>query len=60
MHPKERRDSGQNDLFRARLDLIVDMNHARAKLARQVDWRFLEDRFGAVYADVPGRPPIAI
>jgi transposase, IS5 family len=58
MHPKERRDSGQNDLFRARLDQIVDMNHALAKLARQVDWGFLEQRFGAVYADAPGRPPL--
>jgi len=25
MRPKERRESGQNDLFRARLDQIVDM-----------------------------------
>ena len=58
MHPKERRDSGQNDLFQARLDQIVDMNHALAKLARQVDWGFLEQRFGVVYVDTPGRPPL--
>jgi hypothetical protein len=25
MRPKERRDSGQSDLFKARLDQIVDM-----------------------------------
>jgi hypothetical protein len=25
MRPKEQRDSGQNDLFKARLDQIVDM-----------------------------------
>ena len=48
MRPEERRDSGQNDLFRARLDQIVDMDHALAKLGRAIDWRFLEDRFGAV------------
>jgi IS5 family transposase len=59
MLPKERRDSGQNDLFRARLDQIVDMSHALAKLARWVDWRFLEEKFGAAYADVPGRPPLS-
>lgn len=58
MLPNERRDSGQNDLFRARLDQIVDLNHALAKLARQVDWGFLEQKFGAAYADVPGRPPL--
>jgi IS5 family transposase len=59
MRPKERRDSGQKDLFRARLDLIVDMSHPLARLAATVDWGFLERSFGAVYADVPGRPPLA-
>src|ERR1700675_3305386 len=58
MRPKERRESGQKDLFKARLDQIVDLDHALVKLARAVDWRFLEDRFGAVYDDDPGRPPL--
>src|SRR5271169_2845228 len=56
MRPKERRDSGQNDLFRARLDQIVDMDHPLAKLGGAIDWRFLEGRFGAVYSD-KGRTP---
>lgn len=60
MLPKEPRDGGQNDLFRSRLDQIIDTNHALARLARQIDWSFLEKTFGAAYADVPGRPPIAI
>ncbi len=58
MRPRERRDGGQRDLFRARLDQIVDMGHPLAKLAATIDWSFLEQRFGAVYADVPGRPPL--
>ena len=58
MRPKERRDNGQKDLFRARLDQIVDMTHPLAKLARSVDWGFLEARFGAVYSDTPGHPPL--
>jgi IS5 family transposase len=58
MRPKERRDSGQTDMFRARLDQIVDMNHALAKLGRRIDWRFLEERFGALYSDQPGQPPL--
>jgi transposase, IS5 family len=58
MRPKERRDSRQNDLFRARLDRIVDMDHALAKLGRAIDWRFLEQRFGAVYTDKVGHPPL--
>jgi IS5 family transposase len=58
MRPKERRDSGQNDLFRARLDQIVDMGHPLARLAATIDWGFLEERFGAVYSDKPGQPPL--
>jgi IS5 family transposase len=58
MRPKERRDSGQSDLFRARLDQIVDLGHPLAKLAATIDWRFLEERFGAVYTDKPGQPPL--
>jgi IS5 family transposase len=48
MRPKERRESGQTDLFRARLDQIVDPDHALVKLARPIDWGFLEAHFGEV------------
>jgi IS5 family transposase len=58
MRPRERQDSGQNDLFKSRLDQIVDLKHPLAKLARTVDWRFLEEQFGAVYTDKPGHPPL--
>jgi len=58
MRPKERRDSGQTDLLRSRLDAIIDMGHPLVKLARTIDWSFLEQRFGAVYEDTPGRPPL--
>jgi IS5 family transposase len=58
MRPRERRESGQTDLLRSRLDAIIDMSHPLVKLARTVDWQFLEERFGAVYEDKPGRPPL--
>jgi len=58
MRPKERRESGEHDLFRSRLDQIINLEHALAKLARSIDWRFLEERFGAVYSDGPGQPPL--
>ena len=58
MRPKERRDTGQTDLLRSRLDVIIDMGHALVKLARTIDWSFLEQKFGAVYEDKPGRPPL--
>ena len=52
MRPKERREAGEQDLFRARLD------HALVRLAPVIDWRFLEEKLGAVYTDEPGRPPL--
>jgi transposase, IS5 family len=58
MRPKERRDSGQSDLLRSRLDAIIDMGHALVKVAATIDWSFLEQRFGSVYEDKPGRPPL--
>ena len=58
MRPKERRETGQTDLFRARLEQIIHPAHPLVRLARAIDWRFLEERFGAVYEDGPGRPPL--
>src|SRR5712692_3035181 len=58
MRPRERREGGEQDLFRSRLDQIIDMNHALVKLTRTIDWRFLEENLGAVYTDKPGQPPL--
>lgn len=58
MKPRERRETGEQDLFRARLDQIIDMRHELVKLAQTIDWRFLESRFGEVYSDGPGMPPL--
>jgi len=58
MRPRERRETGDGDLFRSRLDQIIDMKHAQVKLAQAIDWRFLEGRFGEVYTDKPGHPPL--
>jgi IS5 family transposase len=58
MRPRERRETGEQDLFRSRLDQIIDMSHPLAKLARTVDWKFLEGRFGEVYTDAAGHPPL--
>ena len=58
MKPRERRETGQADLFRARLDQIISLEHALVRLGRAIDWRFLETRFGAVYSDAAGQPPL--
>ena len=58
MRPREQRETGEQDLFRSRLDQIIDTKHALVKLARTIDWRFLEEKFGAVYKEGPGQPPL--
>jgi transposase, IS5 family len=58
MRPNERRETGQTDLFRARLDQIVDPDHPLVKLSGAIDWTFLETRFGEVCDHDPGRPPL--
>jgi IS5 family transposase len=58
MRPRERRESGEQDLFRSRLDQVIDMKHPLVRLARTIDWGFLEATLGAVYQDGAGRPPL--
>src|SRR6266498_467412 len=58
MRPREQSETGEQDLFRSRLDQIIDMKHPLVALGRTVDWGFLEERFGEVYTDDPGRPPL--
>src|SRR6478609_4570854 len=58
MRPRERQETGEQDLFRSRLDRIIDLTHALVKLSRVIDWRFLEMQFGSVYSDGPGCPPL--
>jgi transposase, IS5 family len=59
MKPRTHRESGQTDLFKARLDQIIDMGHELVRLALAIDWAFLEASFGAAYSDVAGQPPLA-
>ena len=49
MRPKERRETGQRDLFRPRLEQIARPRASLVRLGGAIDWSFLEQRFGAVY-----------
>ena len=53
MRPRERRETRAQDLFRSRLDQIIDLNHTLVKLARVIDWRFLEERLDQSTRTVP-------
>ena len=58
MKPRERRETGAGDLFRSRLDQIINMNHELVKLARAVSWSSIEAKCGEAYSDGPGMPPL--
>jgi IS5 family transposase len=45
-------------MFRARLDQIFDLDHELPRLARLIDWGFIEERCGAAYSDAVGHPPL--
>ena len=59
MKPREVLETCQSDMFRSRLDQIIDMRHPKAVLARQIDWRHLAERCGECYNDVPGHPALS-
>jgi IS5 family transposase len=52
------RDDRQNDLFRAQLDQIINLDHPLVRLAQEIDWEFLARRFGSVCSGGPGQPPL--
>ena len=58
MKPRERRETGEQDLFRSRLDQIINMNHELVNLAKTISWTAIEAKCGEVYADGPGMPPL--
>jgi transposase, IS5 family len=59
MKPRQRRETGEQDLFRSRLDQIISMKHELVKLAKAISWSVIETKCGEVYSDGPGMPPLA-
>ncbi len=55
MRPKQPAAEPQEDLFRARLENLVDLRHALVRLAGLIEWGRFEAEFGALYTD-GGRP----
>ena len=47
---------GQDDLFCARLEAIIDIKHELAKLAHLVEWEVLASNFSSCYCTDNGRP----
>jgi IS5 family transposase len=57
MRPKDHRETGNHDLFRSRLDQIINMKHELAVLAGKVDWAWIDGEIAPLYSD-KGRPGI--
>ena len=58
MQPKLNALQDDLELFRSRLENIIDQRHPLVRLARLIDWRVFEERFGALYAEAAGRPAL--
>ena len=50
------RDDRQKDLLRPALEDIIDLGHPLMRLAREIDWGFLDGRFAGVCAPGTGQP----
>ena len=57
MRPKKAETTGEEDLFRARLDQIIHMKHELVQLAGKLDWDWLDGEIAPLYSD-KGRPGI--
>ena len=57
MRPKKHGTTGSFDLFRARLDQIINMKHELAQLAGKIDWDFIDGEIALLYSE-KGRPGI--
>jgi len=57
MRPKKHETGDASDLFRARLDQIINMKHELVQLAGRLDWEWLDREIAPLYSD-KGRPGI--
>src|ERR1041385_7017970 len=53
------RDNRQKDLLRPMLEDIIDLAHPLVRLAREIDWQFLDSRFARVCTSAPRQPPLS-
>src|SRR5512143_3617510 len=57
MRPKKHETTGSADLFRARLEQIINMKHELVQLAGKLDWAWIDGEIAPLYSD-QGRPGI--
>ena len=57
MRPKKPKATSEGDLFRARLDQIINLKHELVQLAGKIDWDFIDREIAPLYSE-KGRPGI--
>ena len=57
MRPKKHETTGSGDLFRARLEQIINMKHELVQLAGKIEWEWIDGEIAPLYSD-KGRPGI--
>jgi transposase, IS5 family len=57
MRPKKPQTTGEDDLFRPRLDQIINLKHELVQLAGKTDWDWIDREIAPLYSD-KGRPGI--
>ena len=55
MRPKKHDEKGTGDLFRARLDQIINMRHELVRLAEEIDWNWIDEQVADCFS-AEGRP----
>lgn len=55
MRPSKKEPIGSGDLFRARLEQIINMKHELVRLAEEIDWEWIDEELSVFYRD-SGRP----
>ncbi len=58
MKPKKQPKIPQEDLFRMRLENMLDINHELIKLSKHIDWESLDKEWGSLFVSTKGAPAI--
>ncbi|MCC5809276.1 MAG: IS5 family transposase [Ectothiorhodospiraceae bacterium] len=56
MGPKQHSRTHQDDLFRQRLENLLDQRHPLVQLARRIRWEAFEEEWGGLFESTTGRP----
>ncbi len=58
MKPRKQTHSGTDELFRSRLENIIDLRHELVRLGERIEWAFFDQAYEAFYSE-QGRPGMA-